>query len=756
MSKYLFVTRLTFFRMLRRSLPHRMLKMFISLSRSFILKTDGKPKPGCGDKAVRFLFWFTVVFIGANGQIARITCLNMTDVSFLGEIGSPTCCDVPDIPRQEWLITNGIGGYGMGSVCGMPARQYHGVLIGALNPPLGRTLIFVRSEETLHCDGQIFSLFANQLPDGSIHPRGFDLLVDFHLEGTTPVWTYQCADALLEKRMWMEQGENTTYMQYRLVRASAASDLHIRCLTHYRDHHDVGGQPTWLPEITPVSGGLVLRAFDDAVPLFLRASVGVFEPKGVWLRNYFLSIEAHRGQHAEDAYLLAAELTATLSPEETLTLVASIEPDARPDGDAALERRRAYEGGLLTWVELAPDATPAIRQLTLAADQFIVARPDLGDEQGGSVIAGYPWFGDWGRDTMISLPGLTLVTGRYDLARRILLTFARFVDRGMLPNRFPDAGKAPEYNTVDATLWYFEAIRAYVAITGNEQLLVTLFPVLADIVEWHQRGTRYNIHVDPADGLIAAGETGVQLTWMDAIAGDWVVTPRIGKPVEINALWYNALRIMADFANRMGEGTLSADYGRLADRVRDSFGRFWNGDSGYCYDVLDGPGGNDPALRPNQLLAVSLPYSPLTSVQQKAVVDVCAHRLLTPYGLRSLDPGHSDYIGRYGGDRLRRDAAYHQGTVWGWLIGPFVSAHLRVYDDAERALSFLQPLFRHLVQHGVGSISEIFDGDPPHAPRGCPAQAWSVAEVLRVWGEIHGRSNEATRGAVGRLGLNMR
>ncbi len=382
-------------------------------------------------------------------------------------------------------------------------------------------------------------------------------------------------------------------------------------------------------------------------------------------------------------------------------------------------------------VKPAPTVT---ERLVLAADQFIVRRSLPDDPDGRSVIAGYPWFGDWGRDTMISLPGLTLVTGRHDVAARVLRTFARFVDRGMLPNRFPDEGETPEYNTVDATLWYFEAIRAYHAATDDDGLLGDLFPVLQEIVEWHRRGTRYHIQVDPDDGLLYAGEPGVQLTWMDAKVGDWVVTPRIGKPVEINALWYNALRSMADFARRLGEPL--SPYEALAEQTVTGFARFWNQDTGYCYDVIHGPDGDDPALRPNQLFAVSLPHSPLSPSQQRAVVDVCARRLLTSHGLRSLARDDPAYIGHYGGDRRQRDAAYHQGTVWSWLIGPFVTAYLRVYDDRERARSFLQPFIHHLVDHGVGSISEIFDGDAPFAPRGCIAQAWSVGEVLRAWSAV--------------------
>jgi predicted glycogen debranching enzyme len=316
----------------------------------------------------------------------------------------------------------------------------------------------------------------------------------------------------------------------------------------------------------------------------------------------------------------------------------------------------------------------------------------------------------------------------------MLRTYARFVDQGMLPNRFPDAGQTPDYNTVDATLWYVEAARAYHAATGDDTLLQELFPILQEIITWHQQGTRYNIQVDPVDGLLFAGEEGVQLTWMDAKVGDWVVTPRQGKPVEVNALWYNALQIMVDFARHLQQPV--QPYQTAAQKTKKGFARFWNQSAGFCYDVLDGPNRHEAALRPNQILAVALPHSPLDPRQQRAVVDVCARHLLTPHGLRTLASTQPDYIGRYGGNQHQRDSAYHQGTVWSWLIGPFVRAHLRVYRDPELAQTYLHPLVRHLTSHGVGTVSEIFDGDPPFTARGCPAQAWAVAQLLQSWEEI--------------------
>ena len=655
--------------------------------------------------------------------------------------GSSICRHVLTAARREWLVTNGIGGYAMGTICGIPTRQYHGYLIAALKPPLGRTLLLAKLDETLSYDGQDYDLFANHWASGLIEPTGFEHLLNFRLEGMTPVWTFACADALLEKRVWMEPGANTTYIQYRLRRSTLPATLSVKCLVSHRDHHGGGSGIEWLPAHEFIPSGLSL--IDGATSLYLLSADAAVEPRSQWYRDYYMSAEAYRGLNAHDSYLHAAQLTMTLRSGESLTLVASTETEPDLNGDAAFACRQDYEQALLERAAPPlPSAPPSLHHLVLAADQFIVARASSDDVKGRSVIdghsviAGYPWFSDWGRDTMISLPGLTLTTGRHDIARSILRTFAHHVDQGMLPNRFPDAGEEPEYNTVDATLWYFEALRTYLDATDDTELLDELLPVLEDIIAWHIRGTRYNIHMDPADSLIFAGVEGVQLTWMDAKVGAWVVTPRIGKPVEINALWYNALRTMADFAEQLGEREKMVEYSELAERVLASFARYWHGEAGYCHDVLDGPIGDDLTPRANQLLAVSLPYSPLSHDQQRAVVDVCSRKLLTPYGLRGLAPDHSDYIGHYGGDEKQRDAAYHQGTAWGWLIGPFVSAHLRVYGDVDLARSYLTPLLQHLSDHGVGSMSEIFDGDPPFTPRGCPAQAWTVAEVLRAWEEI--------------------
>jgi predicted glycogen debranching enzyme len=643
------------------------------------------------------------------------------------------CVDLNFAGTREWLVTNGIGGYASGTVAGILTRRYHALLVAALNPPLGRTLLVAKWDETVDYDGSSYPLFANRWAGGLLDPNGALHLERFHLEGTTPVWTYSAADALLEKRVWMQSGANTTYIRYELVRAALPLALTLKTLVNYRDHHANTHAGGWKMLTTSVEHGFKVDAFYGAVPFYVLSDHAQGEAEHIWQRDFFLSVEDQRGLDAYDDHLHVATFRVTLKQGESVTLVASTQPAPALDGAAAYAERRAYEGQLIVQGGQS-NGEAWMQQLVLAADQFIVQRSLPDNEDGRSTLAGFPWFGDWGRDTMISLPGLTLVTGRYDVARRILRTFAHFVDQGMLPNRFPDVGEKPEYNTVDATLWYFEAIRAYYAATEDDDLLRELFPVLEEIVDWHRRGTRYNIHVDARDGLLYAGEPGVQLTWMDVKIGDRVITARIGKPIEINALWYNAQRIMEDFAHKLRKPAKTYEDGARQTEV--GFARFWNSAAGYCYDVVDTPSGDNGALRPNQLFAVSLPHSPLADGQARGVVDISARRLLTSHGLRSLSPDDPAFVGRYSGDQRRRDSAYHQGTVWAWLLGPFVSAHLRVYRDPVQARSFLRPLIAQMASHGLGSISEIFDGSPPFAPHGCFAQAWSVAEVLRAWNEI--------------------
>jgi predicted glycogen debranching enzyme len=670
--------------------------------------------------------------------------------------GRDICCDLDSAKAREWLLTNGIGGYASGTVAGNATRRYHGLLMAALQPPVGRTQLVAGVDEIAQYGGETFALSTHRWSSGTVDPQGFRLLQSFHLEGTTPVWTYALADALLEKRVWMRQGENTTYVQYTMVRGSRALSLELKALVNYRDFHSMTHAGDWRMSIAPVKGGVAITAFDGARTFYLKSTSGSCEPRAEWYRGYFFPAEQERGLDDSEDNLFAALFRAELRVSESVTLVLSTEENALLDVETTRAEQANHDVKIFqAWQqansptdagkdseEVSLEDAPAwVWQLVLAADQFIVKRAlppvrgeaaDADETDGRTVIAGYHWFADWGRDTMIALPGLTLTTGRTDVARRILLAFARYVDGGMLPNNFPDAAGQPQYNTVDAAMWYFEAVRLYFAVTQDAATLQKLFPVLASIVEAHVAGTRYNIHVDPADGLIYAGGPGVQLTWMDAKVGDWVVTPRTGKAVEINALWINALESMMQFSRVLVKPF--EIYEKLKAQATASFAKFWNASRGCCYDVIDAPGiGADASLRPNQIFAVSLPVSPLSGEQQKSVVDVCAQKLLTSHGLRSLAPGESGYQGHYGGSPLARDGAYHQGTVWGWLMGPYVLAHLRVYGDRDAALRTLDPLGRQIYTYGLGTIGEIFDGDAPCTPCGCIAQAWSVSEVLRVW-----------------------
>ena len=515
-----------------------------------------------------------------------------------------------------------------------------------------------------------------------------------------------------------------------------AAHLSVAFLANGRDHHG----ETWPPGFTPhiaADGRTLTVTVANRFSLHITATGGEIAGKGDWYRNFDLPVERSRGLGACDAHLHVGDLELPLTPGTWIGFSASLERPGALDLDAAFERRRAHDRDVL---ERAIAADPVfaeapgwVMRLVLAADLFVIARPLPDLSEGRSVIAGYPWFGDWGRDTMISLPGLCLATGRFDIARQILETFARFVDRGMLPNVFPGAGASPDYNTADASLWYIEAWRAYVEASSDEAALRRVFPVLASIADGYTRGTRYGIAVDPADGLVRAGEPGVQLTWMDARVGDWVVTPRMGKPVEINALWYNALVALVALAERIGQS--GAEYAAAAEKAKAGFARFVRPDGQGLYDVVDGPGGDDASLRPNQVFAVSLPVSPLDAAQQRAVIAACAP-LVTPYGLRSLAPDDPAYCRVITGPPYQRDGAYHQGTVWAFLLGHWALANHRVAGDAAASQAVLAGIEPHLSDAGLGQISEIFDGDPPHTPRGCPAQAWSVACTLEAWWKL--------------------
>ena len=663
------------------------------------------------------------------------------------EFGREVCGNLEAAESREWLVTNGIGGYASGTIVGGMTRRYHGLLIAALRPPVGRMHLVAALDEFVRCGGEEFAMATHLWASGAVEPTGFQHIEGFLLDGTTPVWTYAFSNARLEKRVWMQQGMNTTYVQYTLLKGSAAIEMELKALVNYRDFHGSTHAGDWKMHIDPVEHGIRVVAFDEAAPFYLKSVEAACEPRHEWYRDRFLAAERERGLDDREDHLFAALFRAKLSAGESVTIVSTTEENATFDSEMVRAQRAAREAEIAAAWRMQNKATSAaspewLQQLVLAADQFIVKRAIPDEPDGRSVIAGYHWFGDWGRDTMIALPGLTLTTGRPEVARQILLAFAKYVDAGMLPNNFPDAGGKPEYNSVDAALWYFEAVRQYFAATRDVQTLQTLFPALARMIDAHVKGTRYQIHVDPSDGLLYAGEPDVQVTWMDAKIGDWVVTPRTGKAVEINALWINALETMMQFAQVL---KISSDgYQIVSSQAKTGFQRFWNAERKCCYDVIDAPGlGNDALLRPNQILAVSLPVSPLRLEQQKAVVDVCAAQLLTPYGLRSLAPGEAGYQGCYSGGPRERDGAYHQGTVWVWLLGPFVLAHHRVYADGVAAMRFLEPLGAAIQRYGLGTLGEIFDGDAPFAPKGCIAQAWSVGEVLRAWVELAHEPNSA-------------
>ncbi|MBN1562905.1 MAG: glycogen debranching enzyme family protein [Anaerolineae bacterium] len=642
--------------------------------------------------------------------------------------------------RREWLITNGIGGYAMGTLAGTRTRRYHGLLIASLQPPTRRTLLVANLDAWLEIDGRRSPLVSHEWAAGVVLPDGYRHLERFYLDGAIPTFVWAFGAVRLVQRIWMAHGANTTYVTYTYARGSSHVALVLKPLCTFRDHHKLtkGGFHLDVdPWVSPWAGGQAvrIRAFPErraAESAFhIISSAGTVEPDAEWWWSFHLAQEKKRGLENQEDLFSVATLTATLQPGDTLAVALTTELDAPLPWQEALANERQRQQALLAQ---SGDAAPAwIRQLVLAADQFIVSR-QINGSKGNSILAGYPWFSDWGRDTMIALPGLTLAVGRYDEAVSILQTFARYVDEGMLPNRFPDEGYAPEYNTADATLWYFQSIYACFKTVGvDHAAFEKLYAVMTAILQWHIKGTRFHIRMDAEDGLLYAGESGLQLSWMDAKIDDWVVTPRVGKPVEINALWINALYITAEIAAYLGHTEDAAQYTAMAQRAHANFSaRYWYS-GGYLYDVIDGPEGYDPTLRPNQIFAVALPFVLLDSEKARAVVDICARELVTSYGLRSLAPDETDYVGYYGGDSMQRDSAYHQGTVWSWLMGPFVSAHYHVYRDKAAALSYLEPLADHLSDHGLGTISEIFDGDPPHTPHGAIAQAWGVAEVLRIW-----------------------
>lgn len=637
---------------------------------------------------------------------------------------------------REWLETNGIGGFACSTVSGANTRRYHALLTPATEPPLGRITMLSKFEETLVIDGESYELSANRY-SGKVYPEGFKYLKSFRLE-PFPVWLFEVDGVEIEKTVFMIYGENTTVCQWSVVggRWSDKSDaqnaksesrisLELKPLLSFSDYHHLQHEDANFDfNYTDEKNLLTIQPYRAMPPLFLSHNAVNVEKSGYWYHDFEYAIEKERGfDYTEDLF---QPFVLNFDLAEAASVIASTGGrdffDVSEAKQKEIKRREKI-------VETADVRNDFERQLVLAADQFIVKRGS-----GQTIIAGYPWFSDWGRDTMIALSGLTLSTNRPEIAKSIILEFSRHISEGMIPNRFPDTDDKPEYNNVDGTLWYFEAIRAYVEKTGDYEFVREhLYEKLAEIVSRHLQGTRYNIHVD-TDGLLYAGESGTQLTWMDAKYGDTVFTPRLGKPVEIQALWYNALKIMEHFAEKFGDTKDENLCNSTANTAKSSFERiFWNEAEQCLFDVVEN-GERDGAVRPNQIFAVSLRHAILDDKEKaRKVVEKVEKELLTPVGLRSLSRDNPQYCPIYLGSPYKRDSCYHQGTVWGWLIGGYVEARRKVFPDSGDFSEILEGFKKHLTEAGIGQISEIFDGDAPHHPRGCFAQAWSVAEVLRVF-----------------------
>jgi predicted glycogen debranching enzyme len=651
----------------------------------------------------------------------------------------------PEILRRRWIVTNGLGGFASGTLHGILGSRYHGLLVAALGAPLGRVVMLNHLVERVHFGEGPQRIIGGGDPN-DLDAEPAEGLVEFRLEHGLPVWRYELGGAAIEKRVVLPHMQNTVQITYRMLSGPAAATLVLQPAMNFRPLEakvSAGFRGEYTLSI--IGSRFEVSGVPDvpALRILLLGERPVFsaEVDSTW--EAFYRWEAERGYDSRGLLWTPGSFRIELQPGRDVAMVASTEPWATV---RALSPGEGWDAEMLRRRRLVAAAGSAAHddiaaELVLAADQFLitpagrreeVARSRAVGDEVRTVVAGYHWFTDWGRDTMISLEGLALCTGRYLEAGWILRSFARHMRNGLIPNMFPDGEEEGLYHTSDATLWYFHALDRYVRTSGDRGTLQLVLPKLVDAVAHHLKGTDFGIGVD-GDGLLRQGAAGYQLTWMDAKVEDWVVTPRRGKAVEINALWYNALCLMAQWLTEERGEDAGRPYAEHAELARQAFNaRFWYADGGYCYDVVDGEQGDDPALRPNQLFAVSLPHPVLDRSHWSAVVDVVQERLLTPFGLRSLAADHPDYKAKYFGDLRARDAAYHQGTVWAWLIGPFIDAYLKVHpEDRQPARAFLDAFGPSLDHHGVGSISEIFDAEEPFLPRGCISQAWSVAEVLR-------------------------
>jgi predicted glycogen debranching enzyme len=658
--------------------------------------------------------------------------------------------DARKLLRQEWLVTNGLGGYASGTISGTVTWRYHGLLIAALPAPHGRVVMFNHLAEFIRCPNwrrvQIGGEEPSQpedIPAGGMH------LKQFRLENQLPVWRYEVDEVVLEKYVLLLHGQNTVHINFRLVSNQDNVRLELQPSMHFRGHERPVSDSLEDEYVLSVNGDRFEIIAHDSLPtlrLTLRGNNTNFIYESGTRREIYYQKDAERGYESRGWVWSPGCFGVDLKPGHDATLIASTESWNTLLALGPEEALKFYHERRARLISMAnPSAQePPGAELVLAADQFIInpvgrvqdtARAHAAGDEIRTIIAGYHWFTDWGRDTMISLEGLTLLTHREVEAGWILRTFAHYIRNGLIPNMFPEGQSKGLYHTADATLWFFHALARYLDLTQDRASLRLLLPKLVDIIEHHICGTDFGIAVDPSDGLLGQGAKGYQLTWMDAKVDDWVVTPRRGKAVEINALWFQALRLLEGWLRQEGNATAAAPIAKRAQCVQESFNRrFWFEEGGYLYDVIDGEHGDDSACRPNQIFALSLPHAVLAPARWNSVLEVVHDRLLTPVGLRSLSRDNPQYKAKYFGDLRARDAAYHQGTVWAWLIGPFVDAWLKVHpEDQAGARKFLEGFWPHLDEACIGSISEIFDAEAPFAPRGCIAQAWSVAEVLRAW-----------------------
>lgn len=643
-----------------------------------------------------------------------------------------------DATQHEWLETNGLGGWSSSSIIGAHTRRYHGLLTAAIVPPAERMVLLSKLDETIVTGDKRIELGVNLYPGNTIHPNGHHYLNSF-TKDLFPEWIYEAEGIQLKKTNAMIHGENTVLVLYDVIKATKSFTLELLPLMAARGYHSLQHQGPQMHWDADFNNGIFHNQPDGINNVYINIPGSSYQHTPRWFTNFQYGIEQYRGLDYTEDLFNHGVFSIELKEGDSLGIIISTENPAGRNAHDLFQKEKERRQQLL----IGQPEDETLQQLILAADQFIVKR----NESLKTVIAGYHWFTDWGRDTMISLPGLTLSTGRYEDAKKILAAFAKSVSMGMLPNRFQDNGEAPEYNNVDGTLWYFIAVYKYLQASGDKEFVLNeILPVLKEIIDWHFKGTRYNIHVDE-DGLLYAGEVGQQLTWMDARIGTWVVTPRMGKPVEIQALWYNVLKIFAELL-RLNDQKVDAEaIETSAEKAKESFDNlFWNEDLKCLFDVIDenacpngeaGQGKPNPELRPNQLFAISLPFALVEGEKAKSILEIVTEKLYTPVGLRSLPADDVHYVHQYGGDQWHRDSSYHEGTVWSWLLGPYVDAIVKVQGTRGKAqaMKVIENFRYHLNEGCIGSVSEIFDADAPHHPRGCIAQAWGVAEVLRVMKE---------------------